>query len=350
MSKPIAVLISDIHFNINNLPLASVSLKVALRKAEDINVPLVIAGDTNDTKAIIRAEVANAILGIVSQATVPIYALVGNHDLVNEKGSEHGLKYLTPYVDVVQSPVQVVLSGFSLYLIPYYNSPEALQEVLAKIPKGSTLIMHQGVQGAHMGEYVVDKTSLPKECFADFRVISGHYHRAQDIKCGRPRKGAVGLFSYIGTPYTTSFAEANDGPKGFQILSDDGLLTQVPTNLRRHMTFERTTEELARMMEDGPEGEYGAFFGLVNKEDLVWLKVRGPQSELAKLKKKEVGLRTLGHANFKLDLIAAESAKVEETDAKPLSETDLLDKLIDGMEETDAQKKILKGLWREVLS
>jgi DNA repair exonuclease SbcCD nuclease subunit len=259
--------------------------------------------------------------------------ITGNHDMLNEKGSAHALNFLAPYVSVVSRPVSVHGIG---QLLPYFNDSDALKAVLAEIPPGSTIIMHQGVQTAYLGHYVQDKTSLPKEAFADFRVISGHYHRAQDIVCGRPRKGAVGLFSYIGNPYSLSFGEASDGPKGFQILGDDGLLTQVPTNLRKHVKLSNGTQEPL----------LGANTK-INPGDLVWIQVTAPASELASINKKELGLRLGIGSNYRLDLIKTDvEAPKATTEAQ--SEAELLDALIDALPETDAQKKTLKSLWRDL--
>jgi hypothetical protein len=59
MSKPVAVLISDVHFNLSTLELASSAMKMAQNRAVELNVPLVVAGDLTDHKAIIRGEVAD---------------------------------------------------------------------------------------------------------------------------------------------------------------------------------------------------------------------------------------------------------------------------------------------------
>lgn len=326
MSKPVAVIIGDIHFTPSTLELATKSLIMAKDKADELNIPLIVNGDTLDSKAIMRGECVNRLLDIVYHIT-ETYVNIGNHDLLNEKGREHTLRFLNNYVDIVSKPIS--LGASSIYIIPYQNSSEAMQSILDTTPKGSTLIIHQGVQTAYMGHYAQDKTSLPKDAYADFRVIASHYHRAQNIKCGRPRKGGVGLFSYIGNPYTLNFGEANDGPKGFAVLHEDGSLEHVPTNLRKHVVIEKAYDDLNDIHCD--------------KEDLLWLKVSGPRSELAKISKKSI----LGHSNFKLDLIPTDSAKVDKVEG--LTDHQLLDSLIDNLGETNDEKTYLKQLWRELL-
>lgn len=334
--KPVAVLISDVHYNPNTLSVADAAMRMAIDKANELGVPFIVAGDLHDTKALLRGECIKAMIETFQRVKVPAYVLVGNHDKINEKGLDHSLEFLKPYVDVVQHPVKGI---HGLTLVPYYSDATLLQEFLATLEKGSTVILHQGLESALMGHYVQDKTSLPKEAFADFRTISGHYHARQDIKCGRPRKRAVGLFSYIGNPYTLTFGEAQDPEKGFQILMDDGLLEFVPTNLRKHVIQELDADTLDMYFDCAV---------LPNPNDLVWLKIKGPQSELAKLKKKDIGQKLLGHTNFKLDLIPTDSTKIEDK-ADSLKDTEILDMLIRAMPDSDEQKKYLKGLWREIL-
>lgn len=330
---PKAVLISDIHFTLKTLDLATYSLVQALSIAIELNVPLIIAGDTLNDKALMRAEIVNRLIEIFNTCDYKnIYMLVGNHDLINEKGREHTLNFLSNYINIIKSPVEIK----GLYLYPYFSDPSALSQHLEKVIRGSTIIMHQGVQGAFMGDYVIDKTSLPKEVFADYRVISGHYHRAQNIKCGRPRKGGIGLFSYIGNPYTLTFGEANDGPKGYQILNENGLLTQIPLNLRKHVIAERTIETIG-MKESN-----------LKPEDLLWLKVTGTESELSKIKKQEIGMEWLGHTNFKLDKIVLQSDKPK-AKTEGMKDEQIFDLMIDDMNEEDGQKRYLKKLWREVI-
>jgi hypothetical protein len=331
-SKPVAVLISDVHYNVTTLPVANTAMKAALAKAEELKVPLVDAGDLLDTKAILRAECVNALIDLFSKSSTRIVLLVGNHTLINEKGKEHVLNFLRPHCDIIDSPMWD--EELQSWLIPYESNSQTLQKTLSDIPGGSRLIMHTGVQSAFMGHYIQDKSSLPKESYANYRVVSGHYHRAQDIKCGRPRKGAVGLFTYIGNPYTLSFGEAQDGSKGFGVLMSDGTLERIPTNLRKHVIIEETVGEFKEVPK-------------LATDDLLWLKVRGPKSELSKLNKKALGARYIGHSNFKLDLIPTDS-NVSQPPQKT-TEPELLDHLISDLAESEEFKVYLKELWREII-
>lgn len=330
MSKrPIAVVISDVHFNMFTLSLASASLRAAVLKAEELSAPLIIAGDLHDTKALLNGKCVKTILDILRNVTVSVYVLVGNHDKLNERSEEHSLEFLRPYACVVDSPIHI--PGVA-YLIPYQHDTEVLKNILAnaKLNCHQRLIMHQGVIGGSMGEYVTDKTSLSPNDYKGFRVISGHYHRHQFVQIPE------GSWEYIGTPYTVTAAEAEDGPKGFQIINSDFSMTQVPLTLRKHVTVERT---VTTVLDPIPE---------LKPDDILWLKVTGSYSELELLNKKQIGLKHLGHQNFKLDPVYTDGPKADEMDIGSLKAEELIDLMIDEAEEPKTEKAALKKLWREV--
>lgn len=338
MTKPVAVIIGDVHFTVATLELATSSVKRAMWEAIRLNVPLIINGDTLDSKAIVRGECANRLIELLEDYNVKVIINVGNHDLISEKGSEHVLHFLKPYCDVVQSPV--FLESVQSYIIPYQTSAEALQCLLKGLPGGSRLIVHQGVQTAFLGHYTQDKTSLPPEAFADFRVIASHYHRRQDIRCGELGDGGVGLFSYIGNPYSLTFGEADDGPKGFSILNDDGSLKFVPTNLRSH-------KKLPLFVIAGGGLSFDKTL-LPASNDLLWVKATGSRSDLDKLDKVQVGDLLIGHSNYKLEKIPVEDfSKVVHTPS--VSDSDLFDSIIDSLAEEPSYKEKLKKAWKDLL-
>ena len=339
--KPKAVIINDIHFSVQNLELASSALEHAIEKAYELEVPLIIAGDLLDSKAIIRGEVANRLIDIFRQrhAAPVVYILVGNHDLINEKSSDNSLNFLLPYAEIIHD--KWYSTPLNLWMFAYHSDVNSLKVKLSDIAKGSTVIMHQGMITANMGHYVQDKSALTKEDVADFRVISGHYHRKQDIKCGRPRKGAVGLFSYTGSPYTQSFAEAEDGPKGFHVLMDNGMIEFEELPFRRHKIIhihaDNPSIEMPPTIMDAPA-----------PDDIVWIKLYGAKSELDKIEKKDL-VNTVGHMNFKLEKLPDES--IDLSPVKPSenkSDSDIFDSIIEGLTEPPEHKEYLKLLWKEI--
>lgn len=321
MAKPWAVLLSDVHYSLPTLQLADAATRQAVAHANALRIPLIVAGDLHDTKGAMRGECVSAMLATFRTANVPVYIIPGNHCRINEKAKPHALEFLRSTCNVIDVPS----SFHGLWLFPYESDSSTLKAQLERVTPSSTLIMHTGVQTAYMGHYAQDKSSLPKEAFAPFRVLSGHYHRRQD----------VGTVSYIGNPYTLNYGEATDPPKGYQILNTDGSLTFVPTNLRKHIVIDCQHNEVMNLDPDYTPG------------DLVKLRVSGPKSELNKLNRNEIGEALFGHSNFKLDLIPdkAEPSIVVQK-AKPTAE--ILDALIDSSGETPEQQTHLKKLWREL--
>jgi len=329
--RPIAVLISDVHYSLPTLELADKAMRKAIDEASYLGVPLIVAGDLHDTKANLRGECVNTMLETFAYAKrecVDAIILVGNHDLLNEKGKQNSLNFLRHSAIIVSAPLT---HNLPCALIPYQSDPEEFERYLAEVPKGSLVIMHQGVHGAEMGDYVHDKSAISADLLANYRVISGHYHKAQTIEC------YPGVIDYIGTPYTVTFAEANDGPKGFQILYSDYSMKQVPTNLRKHVIIEMDFES-KHVKHDAKPG------------DLVWVKIKGPALELEKLTKKNVASYLFLHdTNFRLDKIPTDSAQLKTEEVVDKSNEELMDLLVDNSSEKEEDKVELKKLWRSLL-
>ncbi len=328
MSNPIAVCISDLHFSVKNLELASTALRHALNKAESLGVPLIIAGDLNDSKAIIRAEVANRLIEIFKFAECHIYIMVGNHDLINERGRDHGLNFLDMYATIIDEPYYE--ESLSCVLIPYITDFSNVIEDLKDfnlLTGRPTLIMHQGFHGADTGDYVHDKSAISADLAKDFTVISGHYHRHQ----------AIGTVTYIGSPYTQSFGEANDGPKGYLVLNSDGTYTREILRLRKHIIYNWNVADPGE-----PSRNHSA-------DDLVWIKVVGTSSDLIQYTKKNLEV-FVGHSNFKLDLIATEERQEmsQSVAIHSLTDAEVLDKVIETSGYDLETVTRLKALWREL--
>lgn len=346
MNKAVAVLISDVHYNINTLKLADAAMRMAIDKANELVVPLIVAGDLHDTKANMRAECVDALMNTFSKLlSRDAWIIRGNHDSYNEKSDKHALSFLKRLAYIIDTPRFVNLGeGLELYFVPYHHDVNELRTYLKTIPKGATIIMHQGLEHTNAGHYIQDKSALTHADVCDFRVVSGHYHTRQDIitsKLGVKTTGMVGVFSYIGNPYTLGFGEANDPVKGFQILMDDGTLEFVNTNLRRHVIHEID----ANLRELAP-----AACQATKPGDLLWIKVKGTKEELSKINRKWI----LERANlsydfsFRLDLIPTD-IKTSADFRLNLSQGPLFDSLIDSLTDTsDERKTRLKAAWKSL--
>lgn len=337
ISHAVAVLISDVHYNLQTLPLADAAMRQAIDKANSLSVPLIVAGDLHDSKANMRAECVNAMQETFSLAKVQPIVLRGNHDSVNEKSKEHALNHLAGLVHIIEDGVTGPCKDLNnIYLIPYQHSAGELKFLLEHVPPKSTIIMHQGITGSNSGEYIQDKSAITKDDVIGYRVISGHYHIRQTIDL--PDRGQ---WDYIGNPYTLNYGEAKDPEKGFQILMDDGSLEFVPTNLRKHVILElEATKESTRGFQAHP----------VNKNDLVWVKVRGTKEQLLATPPTKSSLcYMLGIDNLKLDLIPTDTETQAPANKQELTQAELLDSMIDSLTNTsDDIKSRLKSKWKDL--
>lgn len=348
LKNPRAILISDIHYNINTLSLADAALKQAVTKANDFEIPLIIAGDLHDTKANIRGECINAIRNTLKSLhrvqryekyeTAPnCYILRGNHDAINEKSKEHSLNFLEDLAYIIGKPGFSndlgAINGKSIHLIPYHHDPKELKKYLKTVDKGSCLIMHQGLEGSSAGDYIQDKSAISRDSLSSFTVLSGHYHTRQSVSL--PENG---MFTYIGNPYTLFYSEATDPEKGFQILYANGSTEFIPTNLRKHIVVDISVNELL---------EFHHHID-VKEDDLLWVKIRGPKEQLMKHNRNSVSSHlNLLYTNWKLDFIPIDKKVEIFKKSLNMSQFDILDSIIGSLSDTSNERKErLKELWK----
>lgn len=331
-AKPIAVIINDIHYNLNTLPVADAAMRKAVAKANELKVTLIVAGDLHDTKANMRAECINAMISTFKLCDSPPYFLVGNHDKTNERDSKHALNFLHQFGPVIDRPVKDSKLGF--YLVPYNHDPEELKSYLKTLPARSRLIMHQGIQGSNAGDYIQDKSAITAEDVSGMRVISGHYHSRQDIKL--PDEG---LWTYTGNPYTLNFAEAEDPEKGFHVLMSDGSLQFIPTNLRKHVVISVNCDYNLIV-------QYN-MNSKVKPSDLVKVNLIGTKEQVSKYTKERIIKDFRLVQSFRLETTITDISNRAIAD-KPQSQSELLDSIIDSKGFTPECIGRLKQKWRDL--
>lgn len=319
MNKPIAVIAGDIHYKLDTLRLADAATRMAIHKANELNVPFIANGDTTDTKANLRGECVNSLIETFKLAKVMPYVNIGNHDKIHEKSAEHSLNFLQPYAYIVDVPMFV--GHWGAKIIPYCHD---LKDFLSAIRINPTKIniVHQGLKGGLLGDYINDHSAIDQYDVRGLRVISSHYHTR---KTHLLENG--GKWDFIGNPFSLTWGEANDPEKGFQILHEDSSLTFVPTNLRRHIVLERTAQD------------YKSIIPIYQADDLLWVKLKGTHQELATITRGRVA-EVLGRDVFKLTLEPMNSqTKIEVTNDK--TQEELLDIMV--------KEERLKKAWRSLL-
>jgi DNA repair exonuclease SbcCD ATPase subunit len=243
--KNLFVAISDVHLSLKNLDVSIATLKQSLQKARDLRVPLLIAGDLNDGKAIMRSEWVKALIDLfISYSDVAIHILIGNHDLDNKNSESNSLYFLKTLSNVILYDRPCMMKNVDELdwgIIPYQSNNTDFISCLNKMKQDNVknLIIHQGILGAYMGDYVVDESSVSPEEFKDFNIVlSGHYHRAQ--------KMSENIY-YFGSPFTVNFGESNEN-KFIYVVSqeqDKIHLQYIETEVRRHVQIEWTKDKLS---------------------------------------------------------------------------------------------------------
>lgn len=143
-----------------------------------------------------------------------VYLLVGNHDTYHkERWDVNSVRPLSaiPGVEVVQSPVSIVLGGRKIDWLPHTENPMNALNAFKEEGVGDILLGHLAVHGAIANlfygtksdvivEYDNDLVFLDASVFDPWdRVFLGHYHGAQKLN---------DKVEYIGSPLQLSFGEA----------------------------------------------------------------------------------------------------------------------------------------------
>jgi hypothetical protein len=332
-SKPLAVVISDIHYTLNTLDLADTTLRMAIDKAAELNVYVIDCGDITNDKAILRAEVVSKILNTYEYAkskNVRIISLVGNHSLLNERStSADALDFMRAAGwDVIRCFTTLYFGQQPVGFIPYQPDPEVFYRDLRLIPPNAIVFAHQGNVGGDMGDYVQDPSAVDPSKLTDRRIFSGHYHKHYENK----------NWVSIGNPYSLTFGEANDPEKGFLIVYGDGSYRRQLTGLRRHVILDWHASD----------NDWQKLPHSLSADDLLWIKLRGTPSELAAFPKDRVA-QLIGRPDFKLDKIPTETPGVTSAPEVTKTSAEIMDGLVDALHETPEQTEKLKALWREAM-
>jgi len=242
MNKPIIAIITDVHLKNGNEDLVlnifhqfiQLMIKMKLKMG-------VFAGDLfteRNAQNIDRLLTVKAIIKMFKQADLKLFAIAGNHDLINLTSP---LSYLSVYADEDNTDHFELFQQHDFFdlndkirisLIPYILEGEdymfQLREAVKFIDnkKKNVLITHISIENARNndGSLVTAETGIAIKEFRKFDlVITGHYHQKSFIKPN---------IHYIGSGYQGNYGE--DELKGFTVLYDDLSLKQFPSQFKKY--------------------------------------------------------------------------------------------------------------------
>ncbi len=207
-------------------------MEACLRKS----APFIHVGDWFHSRRSIPVEALHLTLSLFQDyPTVPKYFIVGNHDLLlNKGGSPYSVKAFEKYGEVIYKPTTFSIPPFTFYALPWLSNKESMLKGLsglAKAARGSmvdgcryrVLLAHVGLQGAVVGpdDYVMSGDlpvkSLKHKCY-DLCLL-GHFHKRQQLR---------DRIHYLGSPCPVTMGERCDD-KSYAILNDDGSLSFTKT-------------------------------------------------------------------------------------------------------------------------
>jgi DNA repair exonuclease SbcCD nuclease subunit len=192
-------------------------------------------------------------LALWRQASLPLYANVGNHDAADRLAKIHSLQALesagllrTVGVEGWANWTLVTKNwnDVSITAVAYCSDATELRRrtnAALEDRKDDTAVtfsiglFHHGFKGARVGtslEYVVKEDADPDEYAKDFTaLISGHYHAHQEI-------GTQGNAWYCGSPM--EFVRGETSPKGFLVLDTQSAeIERIDIDLPRFVKLTR---------------------------------------------------------------------------------------------------------------
>ncbi len=284
MRDPLALLLTDTHFDKDNVEVVSDILQQALDKCLELGIKRIFhLGD------VFTSRVGQGLMVLLAfkkwlrdceDAGVKIYLIAGNHDKTDQDSEQsylHVYKGSFDNLTLFEKESYLLIDGVFCAFLPYFlesgSYPSRLSNLSLKARKADgkrILFTHVAVDGVMNNDGSLVKNELNFRKFKNFdSVFVGHYHNRSQV--GR------NVF-YIGSPRPKDFGEDND--KGFTILYDDGTHELI---FARFKKFLRLNVDMSK----GKEVIEKLKLKYNNSEDNIRFVVSGEEEELATLSSKE---------------------------------------------------------------
>jgi DNA repair exonuclease SbcCD nuclease subunit len=237
--------VGDIHIKQDNIPdIDILQSKIEEYISEQPVDWIVLGGDIlHYHERLHTLTMKRAVKFIKDLATnVPVYVLVGNHDMINNQqylNDNHWmvvLKDIHPNIHIVDYPLAVEGICMCPYVFPG-KFKETLSLLETDFSTYKLIFAHQEFKGCKMGAIVSEEGDVWEESLPV--VISGHIHNKQ-----RPQSNIL----YPGTPIQHSFGDVGDDNCMLLVtLSDTIEWEEISLSISQKRIVYATIEQLKKM-------------------------------------------------------------------------------------------------------
>ena len=293
-----------------------------------------------------RVDCLNAVLNALAEWEVPLIMIPGNHDQVSLGGLEHAL---TPLQNAFRLPTDNSdIPGILIFshptkfrgalFVPHIRDICVMQSILQSQTSASSsaVFVHADVTGASMNDLITSTHGVAPIYFPpSIPIYSGHFHKPHVVQ--RPEAAPGVSIRYVGSPYETTLAEANQ-EKALLVLSSNQnwkCVEEIPIKVgKRHWRCKSIEElvELQTMTDDNMNDSIPGPLRLVNTGDRVVVSVY--QEELEELRREAKDGSQVSTFDAKVKELRAIGASVEIREIKSIPG---LSHLYSDMDDTDSE-------------
>lgn len=224
MRQPLAILVTDSHYNKKNLEEVNDCLFQSVQRGVELGVKFYFhTGDIFTSRygrSFEELKAFNEYVTLLEDSDFEAVVIIpGNHDKKDQSSPESYLDIFhrnNSSVEIVSEPSEITYGNFSFWFLPFFSEGVYSDKIVSTVSKlkrkqRNFLFTHVAVNGVKNNDGSIVDNDFNADIFSAFeKVFVGHYHDRQEFE----------NIVYFGSLKQNNFGE--DKAKGWVIFYDDG--------------------------------------------------------------------------------------------------------------------------------